>query len=96
MITSADSPRTGPAPGERLAHRTRVGPLDYARDHAELEVIVYAVALSIPLCASTSLRLDGRMGMVAGLGAGRLHESDPADPVVGVLELADVFKSGLD
>ena len=95
MITSADSPRTGPAPGERLAHRTRVGPLDYARDHAELEVIVYAVALSIPLCASTSLRLDGRMG-IAGLGAGRLHKGDPAYPVVGMLELAGVFKSGLD
>ena len=34
--------------------------------------------------------------MGAGLGAGRLHESDPAEPVVGVLELAGVPKSGLD
>jgi hypothetical protein len=34
--------------------------------------------------------------MVAGLGAGRLHESDPAEPVVGVLELAGVPKSGLE
>ena len=35
-------------------------------------------------------------GMAAGLGAGRLHEGDSADPVVGVLELAGVSKSGLE
>ena len=35
-------------------------------------------------------------GMVAGLGAGRLHEGDPAEPVVGMLEFTSVVKSGLD
>ena len=95
VITSADSP----VPGQRLAntwHTARKLARSTTRDHEELEVIVYAVALSIPLCASTSLRLDGRTGIVAGLGAGRLHKSDPAYPVVGMLELAGVSKSGLD
>src|SRR5512144_1115439 len=35
-------------------------------------------------------------GMLTGLGAGRLHDGDPAEPVVDVLDLAGVPEPGLD